>query len=241
MAARTILDAPAEAELTCLYYGAVRADDLFLHRVASSTGFRIQLKLKRIADIAISGLMLIVLSPVLVIAGLAVRFSSPGPAVFWQWRWGKDQRRFRFFKFRSMYIDQGSKLGTGRPNTDNCDGILLKMKNDPRVTGIGRLLRKTSIDELPQLFNVLRGDMSMVGPRPLVLHMMEPFPEIRAARSVIRPGLTGLWQIRSRANNTSVMDMIAHDVEYIATLSLWLDLKIMLATPWEVVRGNGAH
>jgi len=124
---------------------------------------------------------------------------------------------------------------------DNQNGVLLKLKNDPRVTSIGKLLRRTSIDELPQLFNVLRGDMSIVGPRPLVLHMMEPFPEIRAVRSVIRPGLTGLWQTRCRANNTSVMDMIDHDAEYIATFSLWLDLKIILATPGELLRGTGAH
>jgi len=88
---------------------------------------------------------------------------------------------------------------------------------------------------------VLRGDMSIVGPRPLVLHMMEPFPEIRAVRSIVRPGLTGLWQTRNRANNTSVMDMIDHDVEYIATISLWLDLKIILSTPLELLRGTGAH
>jgi lipopolysaccharide/colanic/teichoic acid biosynthesis glycosyltransferase len=140
-----------------------------------------------------------------------------------------------------MYANQGAKLGREQSEEEKSKGILLKMKNDPRVTPLGKLFRRTSIDELPQLLNVLRGDMSIVGPRPMVIHMMDPFPEIREVRSVIRPGLTGLWQIRNRANNTSIMCMIADDVEYIAKLSLMLDLKIILATPWELIRGTGAH
>jgi len=106
---------------------------------------------------------------------------------------------------------------------------------------VGALLRKTSIDELPQLFNVLKGEMSLVGPRPLMVHMLEPFPEIREVRSIMRPGITGLWQIRNRAHNTSVMTMIADDAEYIAGFSLLLDLEILLLTPWELIRGHGAH
>jgi len=241
MADAMTLNMPSGSELSSLYYGAVRADDIFLQRLASSRIFRLELKLKRLADIVISCLLLVVLSPILVIAGIAVRLSSPGPVIFGQLRWGKDQRHFRFFKLRSMYINQAAKLGTGQSLSDKGNGVLLKLKDDPRVTSVGKFLRRSSIDELPQLFNVLRGDMSIVGPRPLVLHMMEPFPEIRAVRSIVRPGLTGLWQTRNRANNTSVMDMIDHDVEYIATISLWLDLKIILSTPLELLRGTGAH
>jgi lipopolysaccharide/colanic/teichoic acid biosynthesis glycosyltransferase len=140
-----------------------------------------------------------------------------------------------------MYVDQAAKLGREQSEVEKRKGILLKMKDDPRVTPIGAFLRRSSIDELPQLFNVLIGDMSIVGPRPLMIHMMEPFPEIRAVRSVVRPGLTGLWQIRNRANNTSVTDMIADDTEYIANIGLLLDLRILLATPWELIRGTGAH
>ena len=227
--------------MSILYHQAARIDHLFGQRVASSSLFRLQLRLKRAFDIAASSFLLILSAPILVLAILAVMLTSRGPSIFCQWRWGKDQSHFRFFKIRSMYVDQSAKLGVGQSETDKGKGILLKLKNDPRVTSVGKLLRRTSVDELPQLFNVLRGDMSMVGPRPLVLHMMDPFPAIREVRSVIRPGLTGLWQVRSRANNTSVLDMIEYDVEYIAKLSLWLDLKILLATPGELLRGTGAH
>lgn len=114
------------------------------------------------------------------------------------------------------------------------------MNRDPRVTSLGRWLRRTSIDELPQLFNVLRGDMSFVGPRPLVLPMLEPFHEARAARCAVRPGITGLWQIRNRHNNTHVCHMIADDTEYIRNFSIALDMRILLATPGEVLKGTGA-
>jgi exopolysaccharide production protein ExoY len=239
--ANTAILHPENTQSSLLYSRSVRVDDLFLQRLARSRLFRLQLRLKRLFDIVISGFLLVLLAPVILLASLAVRLTSPGPAIFWQWRWGKDQGQFRFFKLRSMYVDQSFRLKSEQHETDKRGGVLLKLKNDPRVTGIGKLLRRTSIDELPQLLNVLIGDMSMVGPRPLVLHMMEPFPEIRAVRSVVRPGLTGLWQISSRANNTSVMDMITYDAAYIATFSLWLDLKILAATPLELLRGTGAN
>jgi lipopolysaccharide/colanic/teichoic acid biosynthesis glycosyltransferase len=140
-----------------------------------------------------------------------------------------------------MYVDEAANLKSQQSSEDRSRGTLLKLQNDPRVTRVGALLRKTSIDELPQLLNVLRGEMSLVGPRPLIIHMLEPFPEIREVRCVMRPGITGLWQIRHREFNTSVMDMIADDAEYIAHFSLLLDLQVLLATPWAVIRGNGAH
>lgn len=229
------------ADNSILHCGSVRVDKVFHHRVSTSRVFRLKLQLKRLFDILISGFLLLMLSPFLLIALLAVRLSSPGPSIYSQWRWGLHEQHFRFFKIRSMYVDQTAKLGREQPEAEKTLGILLKLKNDPRVTRIGTLFRRTSIDELPQLLNVLKGDMSMVGPRPLVIHMMEPFAEIREVRSVVRPGLTGLWQIRNRANNTSAMDMIAYDVEYIANWSLMLDFKILLATPWELIRGIGAH
>jgi len=224
-----------------LYAQSVRIDKLFHDRICSSALFRLQLRLKRFFDVLIGGILLVILSPLLLVAFLAVRLTSPGPSIFSQWRWGLDERQFRFYKIRTMYTDQASRLGREQSQDEKDRGILLKLKNDPRVTRVGAVLRRTSIDELPQLFNVLRGDMSIVGPRPAPIHVMEPFPEIRAVRSVVRPGLTGLWQIRNRAKNTSIMCHIADDVEYIANLSLWLDLKILLATPLELVRGTGAY
>jgi exopolysaccharide production protein ExoY len=233
--------APSVTDNSFLYVGNLRADIIFHRRISNSLPFRLQLWLKRFFDIAVSGFLLLLLSPLLLVALLAVRLTSPGPSIFASWRWGFGQRHFRFYKIRTMYANQGAKLGREQSEEEKSKGILLKMKNDPRVTPLGKLFRRTSIDELPQLLNVLRGDMSIVGPRPMVIHMMDPFPEIREVRSVIRPGLTGLWQIRNRANNTSIMCMIADDVEYIAKLSLMLDLKIILATPWELIRGTGAH
>jgi exopolysaccharide production protein ExoY len=119
-------------------------------------------------------------------------------------------------------------------------GLLFKTRNDPRVTRVGALLRKTSIDELPQLLNVVRGEMSVVGPRPLVPHMLDPFPELRRIRSQVRPGITGLWQVSARHLNTSALQMAPYDLEYIKKFSLWLDLRILLKTPAAVLLAKGA-
>jgi len=231
----------ATTEHFFLYVDGTRVDRIFHDRVSRLALFRFQLRLKRLFDIVVAGLLLLLLSPLLITAFLLVHISSPGPSIFWQWRWGYNGRHFRLYKLRTMYVSQAAKVIREQSHEEKSRGILLKFKDDPRVTPIGAFFRRWSIDELPQLFDVLKGDMSIVGPRPLVLHMMDPFPEIRAARSVVRPGLTGLWQIRNRANNTSVMDMIADDAEYIANVGLLLDLKILVATPRELIRGTGAH
>lgn len=220
-----------------LFFHAVRLDAHFKRHVSESSAFRLQLRLKRTCDILLSSLLIVVCSPLLLAAFLAVRLSSRGPVIFSQLRWGFDQRQFRCYKIRTMFLDRDSQQSPDEKSR----GILHKPRNDPRVTAVGALLRKTSIDELPQLFNVLKGEMSLVGPRPLMVHMLEPFPEIREVRSIMRPGITGLWQIRNRAHNTSVMTMIADDAEYIAGFSLLLDLEILLLTPWELIRGHGAH
>jgi len=120
-------------------------------------------------------------------------------------------------------------------------GILHKEKNDSRITWIGKIIRRTSIDELPQLFNVLFGDMSIVGPRPLVPFMLTPFPEFREIRCLVRPGITGLWQIRDREHNTSAEFMIEHDTEYIENYSFFFDMKILIETPFVVLSGKGAY
>ena len=194
---------------------------------------------KRSLDIILAGLLLLAALPIIVITALVVRLTSDGPVIFSQPRVGKNGNHFDFYKFRSMYIDQDSRVDINKITEDKKQGILFKHKSDPRVTHVGRWLRKTSIDELPQLYNILCGDMSLIGPRPLVPYMLEPYPEIAKLRNSVRPGLTGLWQICNRHNNRSLMDMESYDLDYINRLSLKLDLVILFKTPFKLM--DGAH
>lgn len=200
-----------------------------------------QLTAKRILDTACAFCLLLALAPVLALAALAVRVSSPGPALFRQKRWGRHERHFYCWKFRTMYVDQDSRVPAGKVRELRAQGILLKPKNDPRVTPVGSFLRKTSLDELPQLFNVLMGEMSLVGPRPLMLHMLAPYPELRQARGQMRPGITGLWQISARESNETALQMARYDLGYIRSFSLWNDLRILLRTPAVVFFRRGAY
>jgi lipopolysaccharide/colanic/teichoic acid biosynthesis glycosyltransferase len=191
---------------------------------------------------AVSALVLLVLlTPLLLLAALAVRLSSPGPVLFRQKRWGRNDSRFDCWKFRTMHVKQDSLVDSSAIRRMESRGILFKPKDDPRVTRLGALLRKTSIDELPQLFNVLTGDMSLVGPRPLMLHMLDPYPELRRARGLVRPGITGIWQVSARENNETALQMAHYDLAYIREFSLWNDLLIFLRTPAAVLFGRGAH
>jgi lipopolysaccharide/colanic/teichoic acid biosynthesis glycosyltransferase len=199
----------------------------------------LQFALKRGLDVFLGSFLLILLAPVLLASCIAIRLTSPGKAVFSQLRWGLNESRFHCLKLRTMYVDQSRFQAVAQ--TADRPGMLAKLRVDPRVTAVGRWLRKTSIDEFPQLLNVIRGEMSLVGPRPLVLHMLEPFPEIRRERCRFRPGITGLWQIRNREKNTSVLDMWDDDLEYIQNFSLWLDVKTLLATLPAVLSSRGAH
>jgi exopolysaccharide production protein ExoY len=201
---------------------------------------RLQLVLKRLVDIVGSFLLIVLLSPVFLLTAIAVRLTSPGPVMYSHKRWAMDQGHFLCFKYRSMRTDQHKIVNLAEVREMEKNGVLLKMKKDPRLTPIGGFIRKTSIDELPQLFNVLKGDMSLVGPRPLVLYMMNPYPAIRRVRCMMRPGITGLWQIRDRENNTSVLGMMPHDLEYLTKYSLWMDIRILLATLPAVLWGTGA-
>lgn len=205
----------------------------------TSRNSRWQLRIKRLIDVVGSLVLMLVLLPLFLIAALLVGCTSPGGVIFAQKRWGLRERHFVCYKLRSMHIN-ADPLEMGRQK-GVISGELLKLRNDPRVTPFGSLIRKWSIDELPQLFNVLRGDMSLVGPRPLVLHMMAPYPEIRKWRCAVRPGITGLWQLRNRENNTSVLHMVRDDLEYIDKWSLSLDLRILIATLPAVLHGRGAH
>lgn len=201
---------------------------------------RAALALKRLTDIVASILLIILLLPIFLISSLLVAVTSRGPVLFRHHRWGRGGELFECLKFRSMHVNGEHLVPKEKLTEKEKNGVLFKDRNDPRVTPIGSWLRKTSVDELPQLFNVLRGDMSLVGPRPLMVHMLEPFPELRRVRCKVRPGITGLWQIRAREDNTSVHSMIQHDLEYLMEFNLWLDCRILMATVPAVVRGAGA-
>jgi lipopolysaccharide/colanic/teichoic acid biosynthesis glycosyltransferase len=196
---------------------------------------RWQMIAKRIIDIVVGMPLLVAVTPLLLIAMALIRLDSPGPALFSQVRWGWRERPFRCYKLRTMHA---GAAGDSQQVSDG--GTLLKLGRDPRVSRVGRLLRKTSVDELPQLWNVVRGDMSLVGPRPLMTQMLEPYPALRALRCKVRPGITGLWQVNDRANNTHVAHMARWDLEYVQRVGLALDARVLARTLHAVISGRGA-
>ena len=194
--------------------------------------------LKRALDVLLSLLGLAVLGIPLLLLGLAIRLTSRGPALFRQVRIGRDGRAFRVFKFRTMYVDAEERLAELR-STTRPTGCCSRSAKIPRVTPIGRFLRRTSIDELPQLLNVLAGDMSLVGPRPLPVQNEDFVGDVRR-RLLVRPGITGLWQVSGRSD-TSWEDAVRFDLYYVENWSLTLDLTILLRTVLAVWRGEGAY
>jgi exopolysaccharide biosynthesis polyprenyl glycosylphosphotransferase len=194
---------------------------------------------KRVMDATVSALALLALSPLFAIVGLAIRLDSPGPVFFKQIRLGKGGTPFVCYKFRSMYEDAEAQLEKLR-TLNEADGPIFKMRQDPRLTRVGRLLRRTSIDELPQLWNVWRGDMSLVGPRPPIPAEVEAYEEWHRRRLEVVPGLTGLWQVSGRST-LSFEEMVMLDIYYIENWSLGLDLQILLRTVPAVVATAGAY
>jgi exopolysaccharide biosynthesis polyprenyl glycosylphosphotransferase len=194
---------------------------------------------KRFLDILVSGALLVLLSPVLVLTAVFVKLDSKGTAIFAQERVGLNKRRFRMYKFRTMVVN-AEKLQDQLESRNEAQGPVFKIKNDPRITRIGKFLRKTSIDELPQLFNVIRGDMSLVGPRPLPVRDYKGFDQDwQRRRFSVSPGITCLWQVSGR-NGISFNQWMDLDMEYIDNWSFWLDMKILIKTVPAVVRGSGA-
>lgn len=216
---------------------------------------RLYLQLKRFMDVVLSATLLILLSPALFLIALLIKLDSPGPVIFAQERMGYDwhsrkQRTFVLYKFRSMYHDVDQSVhqkhiqdwirGRKGANGSGKPAELVKLTNDKRVTRVGRILRKTSLDELPQLWNVLKGDMSLVGPRPVPLYEIAEYAPWHRERLQAIPGITGLWQIKGRGLVT-IDEMARLDIEYIKRRSLWFDLKIMLLTLPAVISGRGAE
>jgi len=194
---------------------------------------------KRVLDFCLSSILIIILSPFFLVIGLIIKLTSPGPVFFIQDRIGLNKRRFRLYKFRTMIPGAEKKLAE-LEDLNEASGPVFKIKDDPRVTPIGKFLRKTSIDELPQLINVLKGNMSLVGPRPLPVRDYEGFDEDwHRRRFSVRPGITCLWQINGRSN-VSFEKWMQLDMEYIDRWSLWLDFKILAKTIPAVLKGSGA-
>jgi lipopolysaccharide/colanic/teichoic acid biosynthesis glycosyltransferase len=198
----------------------------------------------RMLDIIVSAVALIVLSPLLLAVAIWIRRDTRGPAVFRQERLGREMQPFTVVKFRTMHMNMGNEehvafvqqliAGSAERQQE-----LFKLTADERVTRAGRVLRKTSIDELPQLFNVLRGDMSLVGPRPCLDYEAEMFPPPAFGRFAVKPGITGLWQVSGRSELTFA-EQIGLDLEYVGRKSFWLDVKILLRTVPVVLGARGA-
>ena len=207
--------------------------------------------LKRTIDIIGSTVLLLSSLPLMIIIALLIHFTSEGPVLFKQERIGRLGKRFTFLKFRSMcvnndptihkkYICKLIKCKDNLPGTNGGNQVF-KITDDPRITPIGRILRKTSLDELPQLLNVLKGDMSLVGPRPPIPYELENYDIWHRNRILeMKPGLTGLWQVYGRSR-TTFDEMVRFDIRYTNEWSLWLDIKLLLHTPWAVVKCRGAY
>jgi lipopolysaccharide/colanic/teichoic acid biosynthesis glycosyltransferase len=212
---------------------------------------RFAFAIKRMIDIGGSAAALIAFGPLLALIAIAIKWNSKGPVLFRQERLGQYGKKFKVLKFRSMYTDCDSKIheayvnqfiaGCATSNLGASTKPVFKIQMDPRITKIGQFLRKTSLDELPQFWNVLKGDMSLVGPRPPVAYEYRAYNVWHRRRVLeIKPGITGLWQVKGRSR-TRFDEMVRLDLKYARGWSLWLDLKILAQTPGAVLTGEGAH
>ena len=199
---------------------------------------------KRVVDVVGATVGLILLTPLMLAIAALIHLQTPGPILFVQRRTGQGGRTFRFLKFRTMVADAESRLGPLEASNEAPCGVLFKIRDDPRVTPLGRFLRRSSLDELPQLINVLRGEMSLVGPRPLQLRDCQRLelqdPQGYARRLTVPPGLTGAWQVGGRSETDS-NTMLRLDLDYIDRLSLSRDLMILWKTFSVVLKGHGAY
>ena len=194
---------------------------------------------RRLQDIFFSGFALIILSPILLLTALVVYIDDPhGSPIFSQIRCGRDNKPFKIYKFRSMYCDAEERLKDLLKDNE-MDGPAFKIKDDPRITKVGKFIRKTSIDELPQLWNIFKGDMSIVGPRPALPREVEQYNDLQKQRMFIQPGLTCYWQIQPNRNDISFDEWMALDLKYIEERSFLVDWKIIFMTVKAVVCKQG--
>jgi lipopolysaccharide/colanic/teichoic acid biosynthesis glycosyltransferase len=195
---------------------------------------------KRMMDIVISGALLVLLAPLFAIIALAIKLTTPHLPLFYPWEVvGFKGRRFTGYKFSTMVADADARRSELIAQNE-MQGPVFKIRNDPRVTPVGRILRKFSLNELPQLWSVLKGDMSLVGPRPAFPHELEGYEMWHKRKLCVRPGMTCLWQVRGRNKISRFDDWVRMDLEYIDNWTLWLDVKILVRTAWAVVAGTGS-
>ena len=200
-----------------------------------------QFVIKRLMDIVGSGLGLVAISPLLGLIAIGIKITSKGPVFFRQERVGRGGKQFMILKFRSMRLGADDEKASLAHLNHSGDSRLFKIVDDPRVTGIGAFLRRWSLDELPQLVNVFRGEMSLVGPRPFFAQDLQEYQDHHFVRLAARPGITGLWQVRGRSDISDFEEVVALDREYIDAWSSWLDLKILVLTLPAVFRRSGAY
>ena len=228
----------------------LREDDLPVRPEPASSSSRTTVVLKRALDVAGSAALLLFLAPVFALVAALVKLTSPGPALFRQVRVGHRGKPFDVLKFRTMRVNSDAVIhqdyvsayikGCAQQN-DGGNGKVFKLTHDPRITPVGSFLRKTSLDELPQLWNVLRGDMSLVGPRPPIPYEVVQYKPWHCRRVLeAKPGITGLWQVNGRSR-TTFDEMVRLDLRYARMCSLWTDIKILLATPRAVIAGKGGY
>ena len=194
---------------------------------------------KRALDVLLSGIALALLSPLFLLIALFIKLEDRGPVFFSQTRVGRFGREFRMFKFRSMCLDAEQRLKELLANNQHKQGVTFKLKNDPRITRIGRLLRKCSLDELPQFYNVFKGDMSLVGPRPPVPREVALYSQADRRRLAVKPGITCIWQVSGRAE-IDFKGQVQLDVQYIESQRISTDLRILAKTVPAVISGRGA-
>lgn len=208
-------------------------------RLAGGRDVGVELAVKRLMDIAGSAVLLLLLSPLLLVVAIAVKATSPGPLLYACDWVGHGDRRFRGYKFRTMVPDADALEATLQAQ-NLMQGPAFKLEHDPRITPLGRFLRKYSLDELPQLWSVLKGDLSLVGPRAPREHEYERFTPFQRQKLLAKQGLTCLWQVEGRHRISDYDEWVALDVEYIRNWSLWLDIRILFRTVGVVLRGTGA-
>lgn len=197
--------------------------------------------MKRIIDIIGSLCGIILFSPIMLVTAIAIKLESKGPVIFKQQRAGINGKIFKMYKFRSMCVDAEELKAKLQEQNEVKDGMMFKIKDDPRITKVGKFIRKTSIDELPQFFNVLLGDMSLVGTRPPTLDEVEKYKRTHWRRMSIKPGITGMWQVSGRSQITDFDEIVELDTIYIDKWSIWLDFKIMFKTVLSMLQRKGAY
>ena len=200
-----------------------------------------EMAIKRLMDIIGGMVGILLFSPVMLMTAVAIKLDSPGPVIFKQTRVGQNGRNFKIYKFRSMYIDAEERKKELMAQNEIAGGVMFKMKDDPRITKVGRVIRKFSIDELPQFFNVVGGSMSLVGTRPPTLDEVEKYERKQWRRISIKPGITGMWQVNGRSKIDNFDDIVEMDVEYIDNWSLMSDIKIILKTFIVLLKHDDAY